>query len=142
MALNDFLSLSWRYEKVWSEKTIPQPNVSFGASRSRTVTSCERSSFFIRIAKYNPDGPPPMMVIFIIPLRRATSVAALVSVALTYPGSAATECRQQISLRYYRECIRCCASRTSDSGRIEDQGELVDLSLRKGFGKFLKIQIL
>src|SRR5467141_1888859 len=26
--------------------------------------SCERLAFFIRIAKYNPAGPPPMMMIF------------------------------------------------------------------------------
>src|SRR5262245_1205795 len=38
---------------------MPQPKVSLGPSRSRTVIACDRSSRFIRSAKYRPAGPPP-----------------------------------------------------------------------------------
>src|SRR5205807_4232356 len=48
---------------VSSENTTPQPNVASGALRSRIVTSCPGSAFFIRSPKYSPAGPPPTTTI-------------------------------------------------------------------------------
>src|SRR5215510_5262682 len=46
---------------------MPQPKVSSGPSRSTTIISRDRSCRFIRMAKYNPAGPPPITFIFLIP---------------------------------------------------------------------------
>src|SRR4030095_343334 len=68
----DSSSASRRFARVLPEKTTPQPKVSSGPLRSQTLMSCAESARFIRIAKYNPAGPPPMILIFIydgLPLR-------------------------------------------------------------------------
>ena len=57
-------SAACRLPSVWSEKTTPQPKVSYGLLRSTTTISCEGSCFFISSAKYRPEGPPPMQTIF------------------------------------------------------------------------------
>ena len=44
-------SLSCRKASVRSEKTIPQPKVSLGPSRSTMVIRCEGSRFLSRMAK-------------------------------------------------------------------------------------------
>src|SRR5262249_44432169 len=46
---------------------MPQPKVSSGPSRSTTIISRDRSCRFIRMAKYNPAGPPPITFILLIP---------------------------------------------------------------------------
>ncbi len=53
-----------RLPSVWSEKTTPQPKVSYGRLRSTTVMSCDGSCRFISKAKYRPAGPPPIQTIF------------------------------------------------------------------------------
>ena len=44
-------SAAFRCAWVWSEKTTPQPKVSSGRLRSTTVTRCDGSARFIRMAK-------------------------------------------------------------------------------------------
>jgi hypothetical protein len=46
---------------------MPQPKVSSGPSRSATMISRDGSCRFIKMAKYNPAGPPPITFIFLIP---------------------------------------------------------------------------
>src|SRR3972149_5064155 len=43
---------------------MPQPKVSSGPSRSKIVIAWAGSSFFMRMAKYRPAGPPPTTGIF------------------------------------------------------------------------------
>src|SRR5207248_2675631 len=57
-------SASRKLSSVASENTTPKPKVSSGRLRSSTVISCAGSVFFMRIAKYNPAGPPPTETIF------------------------------------------------------------------------------
>src|SRR2546430_1502640 len=57
-------SASRKLSSVASENTTPKPKVSSGRLRSSTVISCAGSAFFMRIAKYNPAGPPPTETIF------------------------------------------------------------------------------
>src|SRR5262249_46629706 len=45
---------------------MPQPKVSSGPSRSTTRISRDGSCRFMRMAKYNPAGPPPITFIFLI----------------------------------------------------------------------------
>ncbi len=59
-------SAACRLPSVWSENTTPQPKVSYGLLRSTTVISCAGSCFFMRSAKYRPEGPPPMHTMFMI----------------------------------------------------------------------------
>ena len=63
MAACDSGSASRKAPSVSSENTTPQPNVASGALRSRIVTSCPGSAFFIRSPKYSPAGPPPTTTI-------------------------------------------------------------------------------
>jgi hypothetical protein len=51
---------------VSSEKTTPQPNVSFGRLRSSTVTRADGSRRFMRMPKKSPAGPPPTLTMFIL----------------------------------------------------------------------------
>jgi hypothetical protein len=44
-------SAACRLPRVWSEKTTPQPKVSYGLFRSTTTISCEGSCRFISSAK-------------------------------------------------------------------------------------------
>ena len=55
--------------KVSSEKTTPKPKLSSGLLRSYTVISQSGRAFFVNIEKYNPPGPPPIIVIFMLSLR-------------------------------------------------------------------------
>src|SRR4051794_23450248 len=52
---------------VSSENTTPKPNVSSGALRSNTTTSCAGSMRLSRIESSSPAGPPPTIAILMHP---------------------------------------------------------------------------
>src|SRR5262249_21301540 len=104
---------------------MPQPKVSFGPSRSYTAMSAAGSSFFIRIERYSPAGPPPMIVTLIPKIVPSTQHSALVTL-----------------LWQYRKSVDRHSSSSADPGRVQDQSKLVHLQIRQSLPKLFQIQIL
>src|SRR5262245_18906922 len=136
---------------------MPQPKVSSGPSRSATMISRDGSCRYIKMAKYNPAGPPPITFIFLVPaIQTQLGLSHSTPSACKRPLNKSTACLrarycadlvsqnllQFTNDRLERLYVRRQRRVAFDRGRAQADAIIHVLQLRPGFQGFQELQPL